>query len=98
MKSKTEDHPTGRRVASIGMLLLVAGVLVILTSQPASPLEPGSGMGNYRMPSGDLSGRGATSSTGAPSSGATASFGNAAIPGPVLVDTLTPANDTNNSL
>ena len=98
MKSKTEEHATGRTVASMGMLLLVAGVLVILINQPPSLLEAGSGMGNYWVPGGGLSSNGATSSTGTPDSGTTASFGNTAIPGPVVVDTLILANDTNTSL
>lgn len=93
MELKNEAYPTGRIVASMGMLLLVFGVLIVLTTQPPSVLESGSGMGNYRMPGG---GYATTASAGTTGPSAASSSGNAA-PTTVVVDTPIPTNSTNDN-
>ena len=102
MESKYPDNSTSpRTVASIGMLMLILGVLVILAIQPPSLLEAGSGMGNYKMPGSGWGGQGATPSAGAsgPGLGTTPSAGNTATPTTAVVDFLIPTNDTaDNSL
>jgi len=74
--------------------------LVIFALQPPSVLEPGSGMGNYRMPGSGLGGRSTTPSAGVAGPGAglgsgnTASVGGVVMPTPAVVDLLILANDT----
>ncbi len=103
MESKyAGDDSTGpRAAATLGTLMLILGVLVIFALQPPSLLEPGSGMGNYKMPGSGWGGQGATPSAGtpSPSPGATASTGNTVTPTPAVVDFLILTNDTaDNSL
>jgi hypothetical protein len=98
MKSKQTSDST-RAVASIAMLMLILGVLVIFTLQPPSLLESGSGMGNYRMPGSGHGGQGATPPATASGSGATPSAGSTVTPTTAVVDFLIPTNDTaDNSL
>jgi len=91
-----ERYPTGRIVATMGILFLGLGILIILTNQPPNLLESSSGMGNYRMPSG---GYGATTSPGNSSPGAPASSGNTVATATTMVDVLIPVNEpADNSL
>ena len=83
------------------MLMLILGVLVIFAIQPPSLLEPGSGMGNYKMPVSSWGGQSATPSaaTSGPGPGATPSAGNTATPTTAVVYVPIPTNDTaDNSL
>ena len=104
MESKYSDDSTGpRAAATLGMLMLILGVLVIFALQPPSLLEPGSGMGNYKMPGSGGGGQGTTPSAitpgPGPGPGATPSAGNTVTPTPTMVDFLIPINDTaDNSL
>jgi hypothetical protein len=99
MESKCADSSTVPTIASMGMLMPLLGFLVVLTIQPPILLESGSGMGNYKMPSGGWGGQGATPSAGTPGPSDAASAGNLVTPTSVVVDITIPANDTaNNSL
>jgi hypothetical protein len=95
MKSKQTSDSTGA-VASIAMLMLILGVLVIFTLQPPSLLESGSGMGNYRMPGSSRGGQGVTppATTSGPGPGTTPSAGSTVTPTTAVVDFLILTNDT----
>jgi hypothetical protein len=71
----------------MGMIMLILGVLVILAIQPPSLLEPGSGMGNYKMPNSG-GGQGATPSAGTPGPGPSTatSAANPVTPTTVAID------------
>ncbi len=98
MESKyAHDDSTGpRAAATLGMVMLILGVLVIFTLQPPSMIEPGSGMGNYKIPGSSRGGQGVTPSSGttSPVSGATPSAANTVAPAPAPVDFLVLINDT----
>jgi hypothetical protein len=76
--------------------MLILGVLVIFTLQPPSLLEPGSGMGNYRMPTSSQGGQGGTppATTSGPGLSTTPPAGNTVAPTIPVVEFLNPTNDT----
>jgi len=80
------------------MIMLILGVLVIFTIQPPSSLEPGSGMGNYKMPGSSQGGQGVTppATTSGPGAGTTPSAGSTVTSTTAVVDVLLPVNDTAN--
>jgi hypothetical protein len=92
------NSATPKTAGSMGILLLLLGLLVILTLQPPSLLEPGSGMGNYWIPGSSHGGHGTTPpTTTGPSPYTTPPAGSNVIPTLVL-DVLAPINETANSL
>jgi hypothetical protein len=99
MESKhVTNSATPKTAGSMGILLLLLGLLVILTLQPPSLLEPGSGMGNYWVPGTNHGGHGATPpTTTGPSSGSTPA-GNPIPPPTIVLDVLAPINDTASNL
>jgi hypothetical protein len=79
--------------------MLILGVLVIFAFSPQRLLEPGSGMGNYRMPDSNGGGQGVTppATTSGPGPGATPSAGSTVTPTTAVLDLLIPINDTANN-
>jgi hypothetical protein len=99
MESKYPSDSTSQKTAgSMGILMLILGLMVILTLQPPSLLEPGSGMGNYKMPGSSHGGQGTTPpTTSGPGSSIAPSAGNTAPPTVPVLDVLIPINDTANN-
>jgi hypothetical protein len=88
------DTASPKVAASMGIIMLLLGLMIIFTLQPPSAFEPGSGMGNYWMPGSSHGGQGTTPpTTTSPSPYTTLPAVSTATPTPVL-DVLAPINDT----
>jgi hypothetical protein len=92
------DSDTSKTAGSMGILLLLFGLLIILILQPPSLLESGSGMGNYKIPGSGHGGQSTTPTTTGPGSGTTPSAGITILPPTIVLDVLAPINDTASNL